>query len=87
MQASAKTVVGYLAKDSTNPILFEGSIEGEIVSPSIESGYGWDTIFQPYGLNESYASMGHELKTNFSMRSVAFEKLKKYLAVKSESKK
>lgn len=83
-QASAKTVVGYLAEGSSDPILFEGSIEGEIVAPSIESGYGWDTIFQPYGLNETYAAMGHELKTNFSMRTVAFQKLKKYLDYKNK---
>lgn len=81
-QASARTVVAYLAKDSDSPIIFEGSIEGEIVQPSSEAGYGWDNIFQPYGLNETYASMGHDLKVNFSMRSIAFQKLKKYLDYK-----
>ena len=82
--AGAKTVVGYLAEDSDDPILFEGTITGEIVQPSVESGYGWDSIFKPYGLDETYATMGKELKVNFSMRTMAFQKLKKYLDYKSK---
>lgn len=77
--ATAKTVVGYAKAGSIEPVMFEGTIEGEIVAPSIESGYGWDSIFQPYGVNETYASMGKSQKVNFSMRSTAFQKLQKYL--------
>ena len=82
--ASAKTVVGYAAKGSNDPILFEGTITGEIVAPSVEEGYGWDNIFKPYGIDETYAAMGKELKVSFSMRSMAFSKLKKYLEYKQK---
>lgn len=87
LSAGAKTVVGFLPKGSDQPILFEGTINGEIVSPSIEAGYGWDAIFKPYGLDETYAEMGKDLKVNFSMRTTAFQKLKKYLDYKEKKSK
>ncbi len=42
-------------------------------------GFGWDEIFQPDGLNETFAEMGDEYKPEFSMRTMAFQKLNRYL--------
>lgn len=78
--ALAKTVVGYYDPAHDEIHFFEGEIDGSIVSPSGNEGFGWDDIFKPNGLDETFAAMGEEFKPEFSMRSQAFEKLKKYLA-------
>ncbi len=77
-RAVAKTVVGY-DDGSGNIQYFEGVIEGQIVQPSGNEGFGWDDIFQPDGLNETFAEMGEVYKPEFSMRTAAFLKLKEYL--------
>ena len=76
--ASAKTVVGY-DDGAGNVQFFEGELQGQIVKPYGNEGFGWDAIFQPDGLNETFAEMGGEYKPEFSMRSIAFNKLKDYL--------
>lgn len=77
-RAIAKTVIGY-ADGVNEPRYFEGVIEGKIVPPSGVEGFGWDDIFQPDGLNETFAEMGDEFKPEFSMRTQAFMALKEYL--------
>jgi non-canonical purine NTP pyrophosphatase (RdgB/HAM1 family) len=76
--AIAKTVVGY--DDGVSDVqFFEGEIHGQIVSPYGNEGFGWDDIFQPDGLNETFAEMGDDFKPEFSMRTTAFKKLRDYL--------
>lgn len=78
-KATAKTVIGY--SDGKNPpVYFEGTIEGKIVKPYGAEGFGWDSIFRPDGINETFAEMGEEFKPEFSMRTTAFKKLAKHLA-------
>ena len=79
-EATAKTVVGYDAGDGSPVQFFEGSIDGQIVAPSGNEGFGWDEIFQPNGLSESFAAMGDDFKPEFSMRTAAFRKLQEHLA-------
>lgn len=76
--AVAKTVVGY--DDGNSIVFFEGAVEGQIVAPYGNEGFGWDRIFQPDGLNETFAEMGDELKPEFSMRSAALKQLREYLS-------
>lgn len=76
--AVAKTVIGY-DDGSGNIQFFEGSIDGQIVSPSGNDGFGWDDIFRPNGIDETFAEMGDDLKPEFSMRTEACKKLKQYL--------
>lgn len=76
-QAYAKTVIGY--KSCEDIQYFEGVVDGQIVAPYGNEGFGWDAIFTPDGLNETFAEMGNEFKPEFSMRSKAFQKLKDYL--------
>lgn len=73
-RATAKTVVGYLDENSKTEF-FEGEISGQIVKPNGNEGFGWDSIFQPDGISETFAEMGDEFKTEFSMRTIAFSKL------------
>lgn len=77
-RAVAKTVIGYHGEDSKVEF-FEGEIAGQIVKPYGNEGFGWDSIFQPDGINETFAEMGDEFKTEFSMRTQAFNNLRAYL--------
>lgn len=77
-KAIAKTTIGY-AKTRKNIKFFEGEIQGEIIAPSGNNGFGWDCIFKPEGTNKTFAQMNLKEKNKFSMRKIAFEKLKEYL--------
>ena len=76
--AVAKTVVGF-DNFKGDILFFEGEIRGQIVRPNGNNGFGWDEIFQPEGLNKTFAEMGHTYKLELSMRAIAFKKLKEYL--------
>jgi XTP/dITP diphosphohydrolase len=75
--ATAKTVIGYA--DGSEVKFFEGEVRGQIVAPNGVEGFGWDNIFQPDGLNETFAEMGPEYKNEFSMRTIVFKELADYL--------
>jgi non-canonical purine NTP pyrophosphatase (RdgB/HAM1 family) len=77
-RATAKCIVGFSKEDGTVEY-FEGSIDGEIVRPRGENGFGWDPIFQPEGSSKTFAEMTQEEKNKISMRKIAFQKLKNYL--------
>ncbi|KAJ1604934.1 hypothetical protein OJ253_3392 [Cryptosporidium canis] len=50
--AYAMTLIGYFDGSSmSEPIIFQGKIDGEIVKPSGEKGFSWDPIFKPNGYN------------------------------------
>ncbi|KAJ1609027.1 hypothetical protein OIY81_2499 [Cryptosporidium canis] len=50
--AYAMTLIGYFDGSSmSEPIIFQGRIDGEIVKPSGEKGFSWDPIFKPNGYN------------------------------------
>lgn len=76
--ATAKTVIGY--DDGQGAIeFFEGEIDGQIVAPVGIKGFGWDDIFRPNGIDETFAEMGDVFKPEFSMRTRAFQLLQEYL--------
>lgn len=77
-RAEAKAIVGY-ARNEAEIEYFEGVIQGTIVSPRGEDGFGWDPIFVPDGHKKSFAEMSEEEKNKLSMRRLALEKLKNYL--------
>lgn len=77
-KAQAKTIIGY-AKNKNDIEFFEGVIEGEIVEPRGDQGFGWDPIFQPLGHEKTFAEMDTGEKNSLSMRRIAFEKLKSKL--------
>ncbi len=77
-KAVVKTVIGY--SDGNGDIqFFEGAIHGQIVEPYGNDGFGFDQIFQPDGISETFAEMGGEFKAEFSMRTIAFQALKEFL--------
>ncbi|MES2388970.1 MAG: RdgB/HAM1 family non-canonical purine NTP pyrophosphatase [Bacteroidota bacterium] len=59
---------------------FEGIAEGEILEePRGEGGFGYDPVFQPLGLDVSFAEMKPEEKNAISHRARAFHKLINFL--------
>lgn len=78
VRANASVVIGLSIEDGSTEF-FVGSIEGEIVKPRGENGFGWDPIFQPDGWSKTFGEMTVEEKNEVSMRKIAFQKLKAYL--------
>lgn len=76
-KAVAKVVLG-LGKEDGSAEFFEGSIDGVIVKPRGDNGFGWDPIFQPAAFGKTFAEMTMEEKNKISMRKQAFQKLKDY---------
>lgn len=61
------------------PRVFEGVVAGTIVAPTPVAGpevpFDWDTIFQPRGVDRTYAQMGLEAKNAMSHRRLALDLL------------
>jgi len=81
--AHAKCLVGYgipaEGKRKEKIIIFEGRVDGRIVEPLGESGFGFDPIFLPDGYDETFAQMGEDAKNKISHRRLALEKFREYL--------
>ena len=77
-KAIARTIIGY-AKNPDEIFFFEGSLEGYLVSPRGDNGFGWDSIFIPNGSSKTLAEMTDIEKNNISMRRVALNKLKDFM--------
>ncbi len=81
--ATAVTMIGYLNSEGDIQY-FKGELHGKIAKPIGETGqgFGWDEVFKPDGIDETFAEMGDELKAQFSMRTQAFNQLSDYLQSK-----
>ena len=65
---------------SNNEYLFEGKIEGEIITEKKgESGFGYDPIFVPDGYTQTFAELGNDIKNKISHRALAVKKLINFL--------
>ena len=77
-RARFKTVIAY--KDSLTEAVFEGEINGNITkSIRGEGGFGYDPIFIPNNYNITFSEMKPEQKNKISHRSLAINKLFKFL--------
>tara|TARA_B110000438_G_C15808532_1_gene648540 strand:+ start:23 stop:616 length:594 start_codon:yes stop_codon:yes gene_type:complete len=69
-----------LSLEKNKNIYFNGIIKGTITdSPRGKGGFGYDPIFIPNGYNRTFAEMTTKEKNVISHRSIAINKLKKYL--------
>lgn len=60
--------------------LFSGVAEGQITKEiSGQDGFGYDSIFQPTGLDKTFAELTMKEKNEISHRGVAFRKMCQYL--------
>lgn len=83
--AVGRTIVGYSSENkksgigNSEVVFFEESMEGEIVEPAGENGYGWDCLFVPNGYDKTLAEMNDEEKRGATMKTKVFLKLKEYI--------
>ncbi|KAG1735023.1 inosine triphosphate pyrophosphatase-like protein [Suillus lakei] len=77
--AYALCTFAYSAGPGTEPTLFEGRTEGTIVHARGPGDFGWDSVFQPKGFDQTYAEMTKEQKNIISHRYRALDKLRAYL--------
>jgi Ham1 family protein len=80
--AVAKCIVAYGENESSEIMLFHGSIKGSIVNSAGSSGFGWDIYFVPEGYNQTFAELGDEVKNKISHRFKAFQAFKEYFLQK-----
>lgn len=77
-QARFRTVISLVIDGKENQ--FEGFVEGEILREKRGTeGFGYDPIFQPDGISQSFAEMNSEQKNQLSHRGRAVQKLVRYL--------
>ena len=74
----ARAVIGY-ARSPKDIHFFEGVVNGRVVEPKGNDGFGWDPIFQPDGHDKTYAEMSLEEKNQVSHRGISLRKLKEFL--------
>ncbi|SGZ46369.1 CIC11C00000002605 [Sungouiella intermedia] len=77
--AKAVCTFGYCEGPDSEVKLFQGITHGLIVQSRGHQNFGWDSIFEPTGFNETYAEMDKSLKNTISHRSRALEKVKEFL--------
>lgn len=58
--------------------LFQGRIEGDIVSPRGPRDFGWDPCFQPKGYDKTYAELPKSVKNTISHRYKALDIMREY---------
>jgi XTP/dITP diphosphohydrolase len=69
-----------LARAGAVVAMFEGTVEGEIVSVERgAAGFGYDPLFQPNGFTETFAEMAAAAKHAISHRGRAVAKLREFL--------
>lgn len=76
--ARFRTVIALVRPDGE--YLFEGSVEGEILtSPAGDGGFGYDPVFRPDGWQHTFAQASAEEKNSISHRGRATRKLIEFL--------
>lgn len=78
-RARFRTVIALVGVDP-KPVLFEGAIEGNIISERRGSGgFGYDPVFVPLGHTKTFAEMTLAEKNTMSHRAIAVQRLSAYL--------
>lgn len=88
-RARFRTVIALILKKDVCPCgctsikeihQFEGIVEGQIIKERRGGeGFGYDSIFQPDGYEETFAELGMEIKNHISHRARAVKKLADFL--------
>lgn len=77
--AKAICTFGYCSGPDGDVELFQGVTMGRIVESRGHKNFGWDSIFQPDGFDETYAEMDKKVKNTISHRFKALDKLQAFL--------
>lgn len=77
-KAVFKTVISLIIDG--NEYLFEGACRGSIASaPSGTGGFGYDPLFIPDGYDQTFATLGLDVKSSISHRKKAVEQMNAFL--------
>jgi XTP/dITP diphosphohydrolase len=77
---NAEFVVAYGLYDGKVFHSFMGISKGRIAPfPRGEGGWGFDTIFIPWGYRKTFAELGGSIKLKISARRIALEKLRRFI--------
>ncbi|EAX98879.1 non-canonical purine NTP pyrophosphatase, rdgB/HAM1 family protein [Trichomonas vaginalis G3] len=68
--------IGFCAGPNDEVKVITGRVNGKIVHPRGEGGFGFDPIFQPDGYDKTYAELSEEDKNNCSHRGNALRQFK-----------
>lgn len=69
--------VCYEKDSATAASLFDGTCEGKIIGePRGRNGFGYDPLFVPAGLDQTFAELGDQTKNRLSHRAKALAKLR-----------
>ena len=77
--AYALCIYAYCDGRDSEPKLFVGKCEGQIVEPRGDNMFGWDPIFQPNGYTQTFAELDPEEKNKISHRGKALAQFKEFL--------
>ncbi|KAG9319565.1 hypothetical protein KVV02_006070 [Mortierella alpina] len=77
--ASAFCTIAYSRGPGTEPILFDGRVQGKIVAARGPTNFGWDPVFQPDGYDKTYAEIEPAVKNTMSHRYKALVMLREFL--------
>lgn len=83
-KAQFRSVIALCLPNQKKPVTVEGIVSGTLAEYiSGEGGFGYDSIFIPDGLNQSFAECGQEIKDSMSHRGksirLAKEKIQAFL--------
>jgi XTP/dITP diphosphohydrolase len=77
--ARVVTALGYC--DDRGVRIFDGELPGSVaIEVRGEHGFGYDPIFIPHGHQQTFAELGSDVKDVISMRAIAAQKLRDFLA-------
>ncbi|GEQ72182.1 hypothetical protein JCM33374_g5868 [Metschnikowia sp. JCM 33374] len=77
--AKAICTFGYCEGPDKEVKLFQGITHGNIVESRGNTNFGWDSIFQPDGFDETYAEMDKSIKNGISHRYKALKQFQDFL--------
>lgn len=73
--------------DGEDATVGEGVVQGTIVAPRGQGGFGWDSIFLPAGETQTYAELSSEHKDRIGHRGLAWKAMVREMNRKSKSRK
>ncbi|EGW32218.1 putative inosine triphosphate pyrophosphatase [Spathaspora passalidarum NRRL Y-27907] len=77
--ANAICTFGYCSGPGGEVKLFQGVTEGRIVPSRGPTNFGWDSVFEPKGFDQTYAEMDKSVKNTISHRYRALDKVRDFL--------
>lgn len=77
--ANAICTFGYCEGPDAEVKLFQGITKGNIVDSRGPTDFGWDSVFEPEGFDQTYAEMDKKTKNTISHRFRALDKLRNFL--------